>query len=1142
MKELLTVMEFDDNFDNVINIQSQDITTLPPEEREKILTSPEPESTLPMKEIYDKWSHRPLQTKYFPDGTKRAQILITYTDPETQEKLWMRPNNSAIVAYRPPKNDMQNPACWKSRQLHKREDGYTFAPPITEEEVQQHTIPIEQPQPIQTNWIEPQVMQQMVPTQSYLIPAVIADDEPVSDPSTMDFSQLARIPTEDEASKWRKAILTVLQRDGYNLPTDDVPIEEPATPAYKIKHPNLIYCGVPTEEDNTEPVIEVNPEEYIGFNTDTLVIKADELPSTVPTIETNWTSQFDIGKPTIIHYHEPNISKQIITEEEQLRDWHYFKKEQGAGISYEQLTPSVSRHPNAKVPAQQQSTQQNTTIQQQNTDTIQTFVPFMFLPISLAKEYTPPKQVGLGYKSNITRAKEDLEKKKVLYGKRRDALLAALREVGLYGRVVGTRGVSLLGMNGKNIQCWNTMDKYIEAETDEEIAAWARDCAAKAKEKCIANGTLELNQEAGMKQEAEGNAQQVTTLPPPPIIPTRKDDFEDPNEASTLSNSQIVTVEEMSQGRTIYSREDHQIDERDMYTRFTPTALSSYRQRLKDWSGGLENNWEEDQSVIAWDSKEIELGVGYGVYIKQGDKMICNTQRRVTKTKEATTKRVSTPEHPIFTIMQGDVVIYSSEGDKDELNRQIQEQKEREQAPIKERQNKLDELYTLANQVIEYLERPKREIPWFTKTSGWQKVVDDLALQLQVYDKATAMVLIESLQDPNVTPAYFADRIYPTCQLILEDYKKREEERGGEISYKAGFRYRQVPHKVKFHEKDGSIIEAWVPKSNPERELKKKFEKGKFGKRFPFDLGREPDVEEWAAFYQRAEAELEIEIVAIKAKDILLQAEVDNILDEEYAFWESLKRDRQNKLRIWKQNKNQKSVYRSANYASMTNEEFDKWWYQEDPTLDPNYKETKEEDDERYIRERQEERDRAIARREAAIDNAIYYDDPRYIAACQQWFNNYCEDMANWDEGLMAKCTTLSDIFNVAEYLHNREELRRVENKIAQFNFEQNIFDPSGVMALYSTVSTKIYLDHDREKVSQEIINTRETAMKEDPEWNNEKDIFENLMRRENFENDTDLSAILTPAYLGTLVDSTSNAISPEEAEAILMKEEGVVH
>lgn len=1149
MKELLTVMEFD-SFDDAINIKSQDISTVSPEEKEKILMTPEAESEklFPMKEKFDQWSHRPLEIKYFPDGTKKAQILITYTDPDTQEKLWMRPGNAAVVAYRPPKNDMQNPACWKSRQLAtaKKEEGYTFAPPIPVEEVQQNSIPIEQPQQMQQNWIDPQAMPMMMPqpivmtppTQQYLIPAVIEEDEPAQ---SIGSSPVSINMPSDVASKWRTAILAALQRDGYDISdcVDDSENseskEQSTTTVHRIKHPNLIHCGIATNEEDVttkEPIIEVDPEEYRGFNTDTLIIKADELPSTVPTIETNWKSQFDIGKPTVIKYHEHDISKQIITEEEQLRDWHYFTKDQGVDLSYEQTTPNVSIHPNAKNPNSAQPIKRETMDSYYSSDTTYTtFVPFM--------SFADP--VNMHYKSSRTRHEEDFEKKKILYDKRRDMLLAALKEVGLYGYIVGRRSVALCGMNGKNIQCWNTMSHTLKETTDEEIAIWARNCAAEAKEKCIANGTLEQNRMVGIqleaKEQAEGITKNLVTLPPPAQILT-KEDFEDPNDASVLSSSQIISKDEFTQTRTIYSREDHQIEERDMYNRFSPNALPEYRERFRSWASNLSSDWAEDQAAIAWDEREIELGVGYPVIIKKGDKIIHGAKYANKKSVEETPKKkISTPEHPIFRIMRGDTVIYSSEGDKDELNRQIQEQKEKEQAPIRKRQQQLGALYTLADQIIQFLGKTKREIPWFTKESGWQKAVDDLALELQVYDKATAMVLIESLHDPNTKPCYFADRIYPTCKLILEDYQKRAEE-SRDISYKASFQYRQVPRKVKFHEKDGSIIEAWVPKSNPERELKKRFEKGKIGKRFPFDLGREPNVEEWAAFYQRAEAELEIEITAIKAKDILLEAEVDKILNEEYAFWESLKRDRQYKLRIWKKNKHQKSVYRSANYASMTNEEFDKWWYQEDPTSDPNYQESKEEADARYIKERQAERDRAIARREAVIETAICYDDPRYIAAHRQWFAKYCEDMANWDEGLMAKCTTISDIFNVAEYLHNREELRRVENKIAQFNFERNINDPSGVTALYYSMTNRTFLDHNQERVSQEVLDAIEKDMKdENSQWHKDVEIFEELLRRENFENDTDLSATLSPAYLDPIANSTSNALSPEEAEALLMRE-----
>ena len=1154
-KELLTVMEFD-NFEDAINAKSQDISTFSPEEKERILMTSEEESEklFPMKEKFYQWSHRPLQTKYFPDGTRRAQILITYTDPDTQEKLWMRSGNSAIVAYRPPKNDMQNPACWKSRQLAaaKKEEGYTFASPIsTEEEVQQNSIPIEQPQQMQQNWIDPQAMQQTMPmmmpqpivmtppTQQYLIPAVVEEDET---PSIGSSPVSINMPT-DVASKWRKAILAALQRDGYDISdcVENSNCEEQSTTVHhQIKHPNLIHYGVATDDDETTttitsaPIIsEVNFDEEasIGFSTDTLIIKADELPSTVPTIEPNWKSQFDIGgKPPVIKYHDHDISHQIISEEEQLRDWHYFTKDQGTNLSYDQTIPTVSMHPNTKDPNTAQVLKKE---EETSTATVNTFVPLL--------QFIDP--VNMNYKSSLTKHKEELERKKIIYNKRRDALLAALREVGLYGYIVGSRSVALYGMSGKNIQCWNTMNHKLEETTDTEIAIWARKCAAEAKEKCIANGTLEQNikagQEAEAKEKAEGITKNLITLPPP-AQPLTIEDFEDPNDASVTSPSQIVYKEELTQTRTIYSREDHQIDERDMYNRFSPNELPEYRERFRSWASNF-SNWEEDQEIIAWDEREIELGVGHPVIIRRGDKIIHGAKYAKKKPVESPKEKISTPEHPIFRIMKGDKVIYSSEGDKDELNRQIQEQKEKEQAPIRKRQQQLGVLYTLADQIIQLLGKTKREIPWFTKESGWQKTVDDLALELQVYDKATAMVLIESLHDSNVKPCYFADRIYPACKLILEDYQKREKE-NSEISYKASFQYRQVPRKVKFHEKDGTIIEAWVPKTNPERELKKRFEKGKIGKRFPFDLGREPNVEEWAAFYQRAEAELEIEIVAIKAKDILLEAEVDKILDEEYAFWESMKRDRQYKLRIWKKNRHQKSVYRSANYASMTNEEFDKWWYQEDPTSDPNYQESKKEADARYIKERQAARDRAIEKREAVIETAICYDDPRYVAAYQQWFTKYCEDMANWDEGLMAKCTTMSDILNVAEYLHNRDELRRVENKIAQFNAEKNIYDPSGVMALYSTISTRTYLDHDREKLSQEIITTLKTVTENDSEWNDAKNIFEDILNREHFENDTDLSATLSPAYLGGTSDSSSSAVSPEEAEAILMKNEGVVH
>lgn len=630
---------------------------------------------------------------------------------------------------------------------------------------------------------------------------------------------------------------------------------------------------------------------------------------------------------------------------------------------------------------------------------------------------------------------------------KQEYLIRTMRAAGLPAVAYGRRGVILEGMNGQNIQAWNMAD-YPNVKSENDMKMWAAELTAEAVVKCQNNGTYPgtsqrqqpinvplppnpiadktmLASQIAAKEYAK-NPQKLDVTPDGPLRGII--DFANPNTAIVDRKALAGSIQPVNPNRRPGRPEDYDPNARTVYSNLWNNSLvvPSYNGYGANYAY-YDSESMKDQDDIGWSKKELELGVGQGFVVKQGDKILKTNIPTNMPEKSSQKDKTSTAQDPVFRIRVGSRVLYSSKGEKDkeELNKQLDDiEKEKELIQIN-RMKRLEPLYQLKDQILEYIGAPVRDKPWYDSDSLWKEDTENLAIELAVYDKATALVLLASLDDPYTTPRSF-NRIFRVCYFMLQNFKEKEHDpKNRGVNYKASFRYRVIP---RFVRDDKNDIQRWVPGSNPEVELKmEKQEISVNGSKrhiraYPYDLGREPVLEEWLAFYQRAIQELEDQITIIKAQECLEEDDTRKFLDHQFNTYDIYNINKQNQMRELKYARNQKSLFRAAFRSAMSDIEFDHWWSEHisgpSPIIssdnDPNHE---------YLEERSRKRNMAIEKRMNVLERPFLTNDDIGQMTAEARRQQFQRDLYEWEEGLIEKCTTLGDVFQVSEYLANKKQM-----------------------------------------------------------------------------------------------------------------------
>lgn len=412
--------------------------------------------------------------------------------------------------------------------------------------------------------------------------------------------------------------------------------------------------------------------------------------------------------------------------------------------------------------------------------------------------------------------------------------------------------------------------------------------------------------------------------------------------------------------------------------------------------GGANNGWwnygSTDLSFMDFSEEEIRLGKGFTVSTTRNPQKASKTVKPI---------KIHGKKEPMTVSLVRMVQITKN-------GKTVQMTKEEYDAQQKEEIHEEESDYHLDRSIKG---RTKRLHPWYGE--AYKDQVNKLAEEIAVYDEARALCLVGSLDDPSVTKHNFK-LYYKACDDKLHWYKVQEEAHK-DLDYRVPFRYRRTP----------------VPKLGPDGKLLyedyKIPEKRTFtfpnGYEIPFyeyDRFRDPDDDEWAEFYAQAEFIRDREIVMYQAKAIeeyeLQQQELNkfnpyNPMDVRLHELKMEERMRQN----------QYNFFRDACGGSLSDEQFDRWWYQADPSSMPTNIRTEED----LIRQRKQWRHNMGLRHREILDTFQPLDHEKLRETRIQAINNAVRD---FDKGTMEGCTSLKDFFDRLGYLG----VRMCEENIAK--------------------------------------------------------------------------------------------------------------
>lgn len=432
---------------------------------------------------------------------------------------------------------------------------------------------------------------------------------------------------------------------------------------------------------------------------------------------------------------------------------------------------------------------------------------------------------------------------------------------------------------------------------------------------------------------------------------------------------------------------------------------------------------------------EIKQGKGIKVRVQRGKQDVLNVQGG-----PPVKKKDSKPTIKVRVARQW--VITNSRGEKEVTT-------EEEYDKYMELENEIQDMIT--PRVRSITGEPENK-PCTTNEKYIRRVYD-IARKIEVYDTARAMCLIGYLTD-GVTLQQF-DRYLRATEDKL-DYFQRQEKLHPERNYRVPYRYRRTPKPSV--DLNGKIYYKIDDTDNYQIRSKFTLVDGKEIDFYEYDRLREPNDDEWAAFYMRAEYERDSEIVMFATKDIV---------DYE---------DREKKIRLYdpqnetevrlhflaiqqKAEDDKYSVFRAA-YRSVPTEEFNRWYYGGEKPRELTEDEQRKNRNAEWLQNARE-------RHRDLLGTFVPLD----LEAIRRW---RCQQVRQawheFDRGTMDNVKTLKDFFDNLGYLNVRLceeniERQRAEELSPALTCKNGVFEAT----LQADCPYKDYTDEQLEEKRKEM-------------------------------------------------------------------------
>lgn len=299
--------------------------------------------------------------------------------------------------------------------------------------------------------------------------------------------------------------------------------------------------------------------------------------------------------------------------------------------------------------------------------------------------------------------------------------------------------------------------------------------------------------------------------------------------------------------------------------------------------------------------------------------------------------------------------------------------------------------------------------------------VIELAKQIWVYEKAWSQVLIESMDDIDY-PVIDMKAFIQVTKNKIEWYKQQEKVHP-DRNYRVDYRYIRTPKPRTAT--NGDLMFTPEERRDIEYQDRKKYtlRDGKVVDFFKYDRFHEPSEEEWSLFCEEVIYVRNVSVILYKTQDFL-ETEERNLDIEEMSYHPTiLTRLQEQKLRE-KHMADQYSIYRAAYGTSLSDEDFDKWWYRNDPST----KQNRTEEDE--IFEQECKRYQMGSARQDVLMTAVPVDYEKVSQAIQKKRE---EVVREFDEDIMSDCTSLKDFFDRLHVLVVKCEEATIEEQKKEF-------------------------------------------------------------------------------------------------------------
>lgn len=295
----------------------------------------------------------------------------------------------------------------------------------------------------------------------------------------------------------------------------------------------------------------------------------------------------------------------------------------------------------------------------------------------------------------------------------------------------------------------------------------------------------------------------------------------------------------------------------------------------------------------------------------------------------------------------------------------------------------------------------------FSYSEEYEEEINDLAEQIAIYNEAIALCLVGSLDE--ISKEDFD--VYKAWCIEKLNWYIRQEQIHPNIDYRLPYRYRMLPPMVK--DKDsGEIAFNDVAEIIPE-----KIYDNNGNRIYSYDRGREPNDEEWAIFYNKATVDRD-DIIKKRKAEIYSQWKKERDELENYNPYDPMSVRIYNIKKQKKIQQDQYDFYHHALGGSVSDKEFDKWWYGN------NSSSSNVEQDPRKTR-----RTWIKQMTENNMKQALQIKPIDHDAIRRHMMNMTWKAVNDFDKGYMDGCTSLKDYFDRLHYLNVRVHEENLEKQ-----------------------------------------------------------------------------------------------------------------